>query len=240
MKFWTNRIKTGNSASFSDIVEKIAASRQQTKTASTVAVPQKKVAEKTEPANDENKMRKNVHGPEGSPSDGNGKPEEDGEKKTVESQSAPIAAKPAVKPAAPIAGKPVAKPSAPIASKPAAPVAGKPSVKPTAPVASKPAVPVAAKPSPALASDNKEVKVAEEGCCEEGEKNKGKFPEPDREQMYKQEPQEDGKAKTEKESSTSPKFEKIANLKPKAKTWLKKYWSMLYPSDYADAMTQDK
>jgi len=69
---------------------------------------------------------------------------------------------------------------------------------------------------------------------------KGRFPEPDREssECYQQEAQEDGRADVE--SSAKPKFEKIANLKPKQKAWLKKYWSMVYPDGYADAMTQDK
>jgi hypothetical protein len=70
---------------------------------------------------------------------------------------------------------------------------------------------------------------------------KGRFPEPDREEMYKQEPEEEGTAQTNTEAAvTEARFVRIANLTPKAKNWLKKYWSMLYPSAYADAMTQDK
>lgn len=296
MKFWTNRISTGNSVSFSSLVEKIAASRQQVKTASAPAIaePEPKVAEKVEaekiePANEDNKMRTNVHGPEGSPADGNGEPEGDDEKKVVSAQiaaprpavrpsipavkTAPVAAKPGInpaapKPAAPIAAKPAipaAKPAPainPAAPKPASavnPAAAKPAINPAAPktapavnpAAAKPAAPLVGKPAvnpaaprpevkvPALAASTEEIVVAEGESVKEETPETGKFPEPDREQMYKQEP-EDGTAKTEKESSRSPQFIKIANLKPKAKAFLKRYWSMLYPTQYADAMTQDK
>ena len=255
MKFWTNRISTGNSESFSSLIEKIAASRQQVKTASAPAVaePESKVAEKVEPANEDNKKRTGVHGVEGSPSDGNGEPEGDDEKKTVSAQVAPVAArplaaKPAVNPAVkPLAAKPAMNPAVkPLAAKPAvAPVSAAP--KPAAnPVAQKPSVnPAAPKPMakmPALAASTEEVVVAEtEGDSKaEVKPEGGKFPEPDREQMYKQEPQEEGGATTEKEASHSPEFVKIANLKPKAKAFLKRYWGMLYPGSYADAMTQDK
>lgn len=313
MKFFTNKIPTNSKASFSDLIEKMAAGKKQVKTASAEA----KIAEKTEPANDENEMRHDVHGPEGSPADQNGEPEEDGEQKVVEAQLArptpTPAARPAVRPQAPaakpgvpgIAQKPMApKPSVPgakpMAPGAAAPKPAMPSAKPTTPglpgakpsagspaapssntaakgltPKAKPAAPgmtgakptapgarpsapspAAARPAPALASSKKEAVVAQADCgCEtkvaEGqaaqdngsdgeEKNKGKFPEPDREQMYKQEPQEDGKAQTEKEAAASPEFIRIANLTPKAKSWLKRYWGMLYPSDYADSMVQDK
>ena len=318
MKFITNRIPTGSKSSFSDLVQKIASASKTVKTASTAVEPEAKVAEKTEPANGDNEMRHDVHGPEGSPSDQNGEPEQDGEHKVVSAQAvaqpvskpvptparpaakpAPVAQKPAapavpaakpplaVKPAVPGAARPTA-PAAPMAAKPAttgaAPTMGQPpapvapitpaqAAKPIAPaapsapsasVAQKPAAPSApsaktAPKNPALASATEEVVVAANADCgcatkvaegqaeqdngSEGEtKNTGKFPEPDREQMYKQEPQEDGKAETAKEASApkSDKFTRIANLTPKAKNWLKKYWSIVYPSDYADAMTQDK
>lgn len=154
------------------------------------------------------------------------------------------AAKPAVpgaKTAAPAAAKPAATAAKPVAAKPAAPGAA-PAAKP---VAQKPAV---APKSPALAEGEAQTKVADAPALGKGEGDgdnldgvtKGRFPEPDREQMYKQEPEDDGTAKTNKESATVRKFEKISNLTPKAKSWLKRYWSMIYPSDYADAMTQDK
>lgn len=157
----------------------------------------------------------------------------------------------AAKPAAPVAkpavpGVPAAKPS-PVAAKPGIPVAAKP-----APVAAKPAVPglkpALAPKSPALAQGEGQAKVADAPALGKGEGDgekldgvtKGRFPEPDRDEMYKQEPEEDGAAKTNKEAATRRQFVRIANLTPKAKSWLKRYWSMLYPSPYPEAMTQDK
>lgn len=43
-----------------------------------------------------------------------------------------------------------------------------------------------------------------------------------------------------KKKASSRKFMVIANLDSKSKNWLKKYWSDLYQSDFADAMTADK
>ena len=300
MKFWTNRIATNSNGDFSKLIEKVAASRQQT--IKTAAVKQ---ADATEPANTNDvEIRKNVHGIEGSPNDQNGEAEEDGEKKVVEpkglsssseeplkeAQMAAPAAKPAVRPQAkpgmkpqgsPVQAKPVMKPQpkpgvAPVA-KPAAPaVAGKPSnviskpsiapkavAKPVAPAAkavaspAKPGIPGVARPvakpvarpaSPALANADASVKVADAPALGNGEGDgeelegvtKGRFPEPDREQMYKQEPEEDGTAKTNKESAAQLRFEKVANLTPKAKAWLNRYWKMIHPAGFADAMTQDK
>jgi len=262
MRFFTNRIPTNSSGDFSKLIEKIASNRQQVKTASTV------VAEKTEPANKDNKARTNVHSLEGLEKDQNGEPEGDGESKVVdagseteeaikESQVAPAAVKPSV-PSAPVA----AKPAAPAAVKPAAPAAptAKPTLKqtlngkPIAPgvVHAKPSSP-AASPSaaPSLAKNKAATKVADAPAVGKGEGDKdtqdgvtkGRFPEPDREEMYKQEAEgEDSKKseKTEKEAASQQAFIRIANLKPKAKAFLARYWKMLYPADYADAMTQDK
>ena len=46
--------------------------------------------------------------------------------------------------------------------------------------------------------------------------------------------------KEDKEASAPVQFVKVANLDAKSKSWLRKYWSQLYPSSYADAMTADK
>lgn len=339
MKFWTNRIPTNSSGDFSKLIEKIAASRQgQVKTAAI------KEAVATEPANDENEMRTNVHGVEGSPGDQNGEPEADCEQKVVEPKSltsnaagekkeaqlsaparpapiaqpqapkpigvqqkpsapmsqkpsiapkpmapaSPLAQKPAnplqnnpnvhpqptlnpipnsqnnpaagIKPVAPLAGANPAATASPLGAKPAvAPVSGqKPSPvggqkPPVAPVAGQNAAPAAPRPqtaAPSLATAAGATKVADAPALGKGEGDgeneegvtKGRFPEPDREQMYKQEPQEDGKAETTKESATQVKdrFIRIANLTSKSKSWLKRYWNILYPESYADAMTQDK
>lgn len=262
MRFWTNRIPTNSSGDFSKLIEKVAAGRQQN--VKTAAV---KEADVTEPANTNDvEIRKDVHSLEGLEHDQNGEPEGDDEKKVVDSPSlkasaeepvkkAQIAA-PAAKPQARPQGKPQAKPAAPVAKAAPAPAAkpAVPGAKTAAPAAAKPAAkPVAQKPavapkSPALAEGEAQTKVADAPALGKGEGDgdnldgvtKGRFPEPDREQMYKQEPEDDGTAKTNKESATVRKFEKISNLTPKAKSWLKRYWSMIYPSDYADAMTQDK
>ncbi len=42
------------------------------------------------------------------------------------------------------------------------------------------------------------------------------------------------------EASSSPKYVKIANLDDKSKSWLRTYWSELYPPEYVDAMVADK
>jgi hypothetical protein len=301
MRFFTNRIPTNSSGDFSKLIEKVAASRAQIKTAAV------KEADTTEPANTNDvEVRKDVHSLEGLEHDQNGEPEGDDEKKVVDAPSlkasaeepvkeaqiaaparkpiqvrpqpkaapAPVAARPQAKPAvpgtvpgakpAPVAAKPAipgAKPSVPGAAKPAVPGA-KPSVpgivaKPAVPgaqtVTAKPAVPGAAKPavapkSPALAEGEAKTKVADAPALGKGKGDgeelegvtEGRFPEPDREEMYKQEPEEEGTAKTNKESNSRPEFVRIANLTPKAKSWLKKYWNMLYPTPYADAMTQSK
>lgn len=52
----------------------------------------------------------------------------------------------------------------------------------------------------------------------------------------KKKPCSDGK----KKKASDRKFVVVANLDSKSKNWLKKYWSDLYQSDYADAMTADK
>jgi hypothetical protein len=51
------------------------------------------------------------------------------------------------------------------------------------------------------------------------------------------------KVKAEAKSKTktaSSKWVKISNLNDKQKGWLKKYWSVLYPREYVDAMIQDR
>lgn len=51
----------------------------------------------------------------------------------------------------------------------------------------------------------------------------------------------EGEKKSEKkESASKDNFVRIANLTSKQKSWLKAYWSMLYPSEYADAMVADR
>lgn len=176
----------------------------------------------------------------------------------------PVSSAPGVKPAAPAAkpgiptsignkpiapgvvhAKPAVAPKAAPASPaaPAQPSAARPAMKPAVPGVARPANPV----GPSLAANAANTKVADAPALGKGEGDgeneegvtKGRFPEPDREEMYKQEPQDEGTAKTEKESA-STQFTRIANLTPKAKSWLKRYWSILYPSGYADSMTQDK
>lgn len=155
--------------------------------------------------------------------------------------TANVAAPGAVRPAVP-----GAKPGVPGAVRPAVPGAkpGVPGARPAVP-GGQPVLPK----TPALAEADGQTKVADAPALGKGEGDsgenldgvtKGRFPEPDREEMYKQEPEDDGTAKTDKESEVKDRFTRIANLTPKAKGWLKRYWGMLYPSDYADAMTQDK
>lgn len=43
-----------------------------------------------------------------------------------------------------------------------------------------------------------------------------------------------------KKAEKKVKFVKIANLDDKTKSWLKEYWSKLYPTDYVDAMLSEK
>ncbi len=240
MKFFTNKIPTGSSKmTLSQLIENKIAAKNQSQT-----------QVKTASGKEEEKVRKDVHGVEGSPNDGNGEPEKDGENKTVESQAVttPTSTKPVVKtsPAAPKAVAPVAKPAV---AKPAVAPVAKSTVK-TSPVAPKINNPISSKPAIASAEVKEEDEEKEVESCEAGSASDVKVAETESSDETKrtgvfpddfkpeQKAEEDGKA--EVKASNKTKFEKIANLTPKQKNFLKKFWSMIHPPQYVDNMVQDK
>lgn len=239
MKFYTHKISTSNGGSFGDLIQKVAGSQRQVKTASSEEdedgltgdqhklpehlkekIKKSKGAESDESKSDSSEekeakakgrktvkaesgvdddgegKRTDVHHGEGSPSDQNGDPEEDGENKTVDPAGLGESSKEA-------------------------------------------------------SSDEEEIKVASESDLGDGSgdgedsegKNSNRFPEPDRESSdcYNQEAEDDEKeASSCTTASSSANLKKIANLKPKEKARLKEYFRKYYPESYADALTQDK
>ena len=60
------------------------------------------------------------------------------------------------------------------------------------------------------------------------------------EQNKKTEVGKGGAKEENKEASTAPRFVRVAKLNKETKAMLRKYWELLYPADYVEAMLQDK
>jgi len=256
MKFFTNKISTGSSGTFQELVNKYAAAEEakQIKTAS--AVSKVKVSQKTEAANDDEEVRKNVHGVEGSPNDQNGEPESDGEKKTV--KPAGFGGKSAkVEPSSKEEKISMEEIEADCGCCDKCPSCGCKGCNKT---------------TKKVAMEEIEIE-ADCGKCTDGGGDgdsqdgvsKGKFPD---EFKPEQKCEDDDKANVEsnvkeevrmaikaakagniaKLANMSPEgrktfkfaFEKVSNLKPKQKNWLKNYYKMIWPEEFSDALVQDK
>jgi hypothetical protein len=244
MKFFTNKIPTNSSGSFSDLIQKVAGSNdKQVKTASTEEVVEAEVDNKVVEAeagvdDDGEGKRTNVHHEEGSANDQNGEPEEDGENKTVDPAGLSEASSDdEVKIASDegdsaenVDGKNTGRFPDEFEPKQEAEDDGKADVK---------------------ASGKKQTKEA------------GELPEALKEHQFgkKDDDKDDDDDKTDSEgnadadgkdddadkeggmgcaASDDPNFQKIANLTGPEKNRLKEYFRRYYPERYADALTQDK
>jgi len=99
-------------------------------------------------------------------------------------------------------------------------------------------------------SETEEEEEVVEASSEKQTKEAGELPDALKEHQFKAK-DDDGNDDADGEDDDADKeacaasenisnLEKVANLTPKAKARLKSYWNMVYPEAYADAMTQDK
>lgn len=241
MKFYTNKISTNSSGSFSDLIKKIAETDSQTiKTASTT-----KKAEAGVDDDGEGK-RTDVHQGEGSPSDQNGEPEEDKENKTVDpaglnsssetEQEVKIASEEGD------SGSKLGKGEGDCGDNQEGVNSGR-------------------FPEPERECGDCHTQEAEdegkadvESSNEKQVKEAGELPEALKEHQFGKKDKDDSgdsddseakdeKDEEEKEScsaSTKNKLKRIANLTAPEKNRLKEYFRRYYPESYADALTQDK
>jgi len=246
MKFYTNKISTNNSGSFSELIKTALGNEQTVKTASSEEELNKTAQEAG--INDEGEgKREDKHWVEGSPSDDNGE----------------IDADPAdsVEPAGLDSGKETmskAEGETKLASDEgdSGPAKGD---------GSGDGEDLEGKndgrfPEPDRESSDCYTQEAEDegkadvkASTKKRTKEAGELPEALKEHQFKSKDSKDDEGNddadgedddAEKEacsaSSKVSSLEKIANLTPKAKARLKSYWNMVYPEAYADAMTQDK
>tara|TARA_B100000614_G_scaffold262903_1_gene299891 strand:- start:65622 stop:66368 length:747 start_codon:yes stop_codon:yes gene_type:complete len=248
MKFYTNKISTNKTGSFSELIKTALGNEQQVKTASSEA-KLSKTAQEAGINDDGEGKREGKHWIEGSPSDDNGEPEADGEVKTVE-------------PAGLDSGKETMS-EAEGETKLASDEGDSGPAKGDGPGDDDD---LEGKnegrfPEPDRESSDCYTQEAEDdgkaevkASAKKQKKEAGELPDALKEHQFKSKDSKDdddghddadGKEDdADKEacnaSAKVSSLEKIANLSPKAKARLKSYWNMVYPEAYADAMTQDK
>jgi len=247
MKFYTNKISTNNSGSFSELIKTALGNKQTVKTASSEEELNKTAQEAG--INDEGKgKREDKHWVEGSPSDDNGEVDAD----PTDS----------VEPAGLDSGKETmseAEGETKLASDEGDSGPDKGDALKEHQFKSKDSK--HSKDSDgnddADGKDDDADKEAYNTCATEKQtKEAGELPDALKEHQFKSKDSKDSKDSdgnddadgedddADKEacnaSAKISNLEKIANLTPKAKARLKAYWSMIYPEAYADAITQDK
>jgi len=96
------------------------------------------------------------------------------------------------------------------------------------------------------ASEKETKEAGEKGMCECGKPNfvcKGKCKKEDGKEEDKDEEKEakvDKDKDEEEKEASGPKFVKVANLNAKNKTFLREFWTKIYPSDFVEALLADK
>jgi hypothetical protein len=237
MKFFTNRIPTNSSGSFSDLIKKVAGNEQEVKTASATA---KTVKAEAGVDDDGEGKRTDVHHGEGSAKDQNGEPEHEGENKTVDPAGLSEASSD--------------EEEVKIASDEGDSGENEDGVNTGR-------FPDEFEPKQEAEDDGK---ADVEASGEKRTKEAGELPEALKEHQFGKKDDKDGDdddKKTDSEgnadadgkdddadkeggmgcgANSSPVFKKIANLTPQEKARLKAYYNRYYPAGYADALTQDK
>jgi len=244
MKFYTNKISTNNSGSFSELIKTALGNERTVKTASSEEELNKTAQEAG--INDEGEgKREDKHWVEGSPSDDNGDTEAD----PADS----------VEPAGLDSGKETMS-KAEGETKLASDEGDSGPAKGDGPGDDEDLEGTndGRFPEPDRESSDCYTQEAEddgkadvEASSEKQTKEAGELPEALKEHQFKAKGDSDDADDADGEDDDADKeacaasknvsnLEKVANLTPKAKARLKSYWNMVYPEAYADAMTQEK